>query len=213
MSDIVLGAIIGFAASALGTIITGIINYKNSKLQVSASREQLAMQHKYQEEQSRIDRLVESRENVLIPLREALSRWMEISNQGHKNISRVEGSLEKFKKEPASKELREKLEKEVRLYEEASSRSQEASEELAVFQGQISDATLDQLIEAAKRVELAAAIGRGALLRIFDDPFSVDDDTIQAAHGKDNQMLEEMRKALLRVNKRIEQLLNGEPTT
>lgn len=83
MSDIILGALIALGSAILVTIITGIINYKNSTLQINAHRDELNQQHTYDEQQARIDRLIKLRESVLLPLREVVSRWIEVSNKSN----------------------------------------------------------------------------------------------------------------------------------
>ena len=73
MSDILLGALIGVGAAVLGSIITGIISYKNSKLQISARHDELNQQLGYQEREARLDRLIEARKVLLPRLRNTIS--------------------------------------------------------------------------------------------------------------------------------------------
>jgi len=69
MSDILQGALIGISGAIVGAVITAIIAYINTKSQLNLRIYEL-----------RTDRLIKAREQVLIPLREAIAQSLELAN-------------------------------------------------------------------------------------------------------------------------------------
>jgi len=195
LSDIVVGALIGVVATALGSIIIGIINYKRSK-----------SQQRYNEQQAQIDRLVRDRERVLVPLREVMSKWMQITKQDQQMLVRVETANKK--KYPP-----QELAQEMQLWKEVADKSVQVTSELAVLQGQISDSVLDQMIEAAKKAHWETVPERTKLVQLFNNPQNVDTNSLLSAVEKYDSILNNLRGYLLTVSKRIEELLSGEPST
>jgi len=196
LSDIVVGALIGVVATALGSIIIGIINYKRSK-----------SQQRYNEQQAQIDRLVRDRERVLVPLREVMSKWMQITKQDQQMLVRLEKAYNERNNNP------QELERELERYKETAEKSTQVTSELAVLQGQISDSVLDQMIEAAKKAHWETAPERTKLVQLFNNPQNMDTNSLLSAVEKYDSILNNLRGYLLTVNKRIEELLSGEPST
>ena len=207
MSDIVLGGLIGIVGAVVGAIIAAFISYKIANLQINASREELLQQQKYNEQQARIDRLVKARENVLIPLREILSKWMEFTKQDQQMLVR----LEKAYKERANNP--QELERELERYKETDEKSTLVTSELAVLQGQISDLTIEHRIEAAKKAHWETALERTKLGQLFNNPQNIDTKSLLSAIKRNDLILNNLRGYLLTVNKRIEELLSGEPSS
>lgn len=193
MSDIVLGVLIGAVAAALGASITGIINYKNSKLQIKARHDETS-----------IDRLIKQREKVLIPLKEAMSQSLALAN----NALVLMVQMGEANKKADTAELK----KAIQRWEEASTKSQETSSNLEILRGQISDLQLYQMIEEAK---IAQEKENTKIIEITMRAHKPENWTIEAMTSITNE-LKEVRKRifnkLLPVNKRIEELLSGEPS-
>lgn len=138
-----MGALIGFGAAILGSIIPAIISYKISKLQINARRDDLSLQQNYNEQQARIDRLIKLREGILIPLKEVMSKWIQASILELQMIVRLKTAHER-KDNPAD------IAREDKLWVESSDIAQQVAIELAVLQGKLSDSTLDKMIDIAK---------------------------------------------------------------
>lgn len=86
MSEIAQGALIGIIGTIIGALVTGIISYKIAKQQINASRESLSQQLKHKEQGALIDNLIEAREKVLIPLREAMSQSLGLAEDALKQM-------------------------------------------------------------------------------------------------------------------------------
>jgi len=194
LSDIVLGALIGAGATALGSIIIGIINYRNSKLRINVRRDE-----------ARIDRLIRVRENVLIPLREALSKWLEVSKQSEQKLAQFEIASKKKADTPSLAEIMKDL-------AESWDKGTQISIELAILQGQLSDSTLNQLIEDAKTAFNAAGPQIRQITRFANDPQNLGTELLKNTLAKYDSLTNNLRGYLLTANKRIEELLAGEPS-
>ena len=194
MSDIVLGALIGVGATALGSIITGIINYRNSKLQINVRRDE-----------ARIDRLIKAREKVLIPLREAMTQSLELANNALIMMIRMDGA---YKRGEDPEEIKE----EIKRWKEASHKSREASAKFEIVKSQLSDTQLYQMIEEVKNVEEKE---RPKIIEAVARTQDRQNWNIEAMTAI-NREIEEARKRifdkLLVANKRIDELLSGDPS-
>lgn len=204
MSDIVLGALIGVGAAALGAIITGIINYKNSRLQISAAREQLGQQLDHHEREAQRNRLIESRKGFLLDLRHKLSEQVDCSGSQLAMIVRFDKA---YKENPNSRRTQQETEK----FFEVSNRWQQLSSQVAILCGQVSDSKLYELIESVRQTQYMVETQRLPLIRFFNNPGNANANTIEAALQKDEALRKEINNQLLQVNKRIEELLSGEP--
>ncbi len=205
MSDIVLGALIGVGAAVIGSIITGVINYKNSKLQIGARRDELNQQLSYQEREAQRDRLIESRKDLLLRLRNTLSEWAQCSH-GQVNMTvRLKNAFEKYDDASPSRQL------EIREFNEVSERMKQLSSQFDILRGQVSDNKLDNLIEAVRETQYEVDIARMPLIRFFNNPSGADINSLESAFQKDESLRKEVSKQVLQVNRRIEELLSGEP--
>ena len=101
MPDIVQGALIGIAGAIVGAVITAIIAYINTKSQLNLRIYEL-----------RTDRLIKTRERVLIPLREAMTQSLELANNA---LVLMVQMGEAHKKSDAAE-----MKKAIQLWEEAS---------------------------------------------------------------------------------------------
>ena len=195
MSDILLGALIGVGGVALGAIITGFINYKNAKLRLA-----------YQEKEAQRNRLVESRKGLLLDLRHTISELVDCSNHQLAMIIRLDKALNTYKEGSLERKL------EIREFGEISERMKKLSSEFNILREQVSDSKLVDLIEAVKSKQNEVDVQRMPLLRFFNNPGAADINTLESAFKKDESLLKEVRKQVLQVNKRIEELLSGEPS-
>ncbi|MBA7605765.1 hypothetical protein ES703_12900 [subsurface metagenome] len=204
MSDIVLGALIALGSAILVTIITGIINYKNSTLQINAHHDELRQQHTYDEQQARIDRLIKLREGVLLPLREVVSRWIEASNKSHLMAVRLKTAHER-------KYSPEEIASEDKLWRESGDKAEQITSELAVLQGKLSDSTLIQMIETAIEAYWETSQEAIKLQFILSNPKDSNTNSLLSVIKEYRSILNKLRGYLLTVNKRIDDLLIGEP--
>ena len=82
-----------------------------------------------------------------------------------------------------------------------------------ILRGQISDNKLDKLIDDVTATQLEVDTQRMPLIRFFNNPGSADADAIESVMQEDELLLKKVRSQALKVNKRIEELLSGEPST
>lgn len=194
MSDIVLGALIGVVAAVIGAAITGSINYKNSKLQISARRDE-----------AQIDRLIKIREKVLIPLRGAISQSLELANNA---LVLMVQMGEAQKKSDAAE-----MEKAIQCWKEASEKSKETSTTLEILRGQVSDSQLYQMIDEVKKSQENE---NTKIIEITMRAHKPENWNVESMNALNNE-LKEVRKRifnkLLPVNKRIDELLSSEPSS
>ncbi len=206
MPDIVLGALIGVVSAALGAVITGIINHRNAKLQINARRDELNQQLSHQEREAQRNSLIEARKDLLLPLRNAISEWVECSHQVTNMTVRFKNALKEDKASP-SRQL------ETKEFWEVMERGKRLSSQLRILHGQISDDMLDKRIEALRKTQYEVDLERMPLLRFVNNPGSADIDTLEAALQKDESVRKKVWNQVVQVNKRIEELLIGEPST
>ena len=192
MSDIILGAIIGVVAAALGSIITGVISYKKSKLQLDTHLSE-----------ARIDRLIKAREKVLIPLREAINRSLELSN----NYIILMVQMGEANKKEDKTELREA----IKRWEEASGKSKEAKSNLEILIGQLSDSQLLRMIEEVKAAQEGENEKVIEVTVLAHQPESMNIETMKRLNRELREFHNITLSKLLPLNKRIEELLSGEP--
>ncbi len=195
MPDIVLGALIGAITTAVGAIITGFINYKNAKLQLS-----------HQGREAQRNRLIEARKELLLDLRRTISEWVEYSNQQVNMTVRLKNADEKYQDGSLERQL------EIREFAEVSGKMQQLSSQLGILRAQVSDRKLDNLIEAVKDIQYEVDVQRMPLVRFFNNPGSADVNTLESALQTNEFLLKKIRNQNLQVNKRIEELLSGEPS-
>ncbi len=199
-----MGALIALGSVILGSIIAGVINYKNSQLQINARRDELNQQQTYNAQQAKIDRRIKLREGVLIPLKEVVSRWMEASNKDQQMVVRLKTAHER-------KDNPEEIAKEDKLWVEASDKAMQITSELAVLQGQLSDSTLAQMIETAIEAYWETSREGTRLHLILAKPNNLDTNSQLSVIKEYRSIHNKLRGYLLTVNKRIDDLLIGEP--
>lgn len=195
MSDIVQGALIGIGSVIVGAIITAVIAYINTKSQVNLRIFEL-----------RTDRLIKAREKVLIPLREAMAQSLELANKALIMMIRMDGA---HKRGEGPKEIME----EIKRWEEASNKSEEASAKFEILRSQVNDARLYQMIEEVKNVEekespkIIEAVARAQA------PQNWNVEAMTAINREIKEARKRIFDKLLVANKRIEELLSGEPAS
>ena len=195
MSDIVQGALIGISGAIVGAVITAIIAYINTKSQLNLRIYEL-----------RTDRLIKAREQVLIPLREAMTQSLELANNALIMMIRMDGS---YQRNADAKEIKEG----IRLWEEASRKSSEASTKFGILRNQVSDVRLCQMIEEVKDAEgkeepkIIEAVARA------QDIKNMNLVTMRAINKDITEARKRILDKLLVMNKRIEELLSGEPSS
>ncbi len=193
MPDLVLGAIIGVGGTIIGALIAGITSYIITRMQIKARRYDL-----------RFESLIADRKSVLIPLREAVSKWLVLSNE----VLTMTVRMGEANKKGNIKELQ----KEIQLWEKASDKASKASSDLENLRGQISDPKLDQFIQEAINAQREESI---ELIRIVQRAHKPENWTIEkfgVIVKEHEEILKRLRSKLLIVNKRIQELLSGDPS-
>jgi hypothetical protein len=205
LPDLAWGALIGLVGAILGALIAGVTSYKIAKIQIQARHDEINLQLSYQEKESYRNRIIESRKDVLLRLRNATSEWVECSHQQTNMNVRLKKAF-KNKGESPEKEL------EIKKYIDVSQHGERILSQFQVLRGQLSDSTLDNFIEALWEKQSAIKTARIPLLEFFNNPKEADINTILSATQREESLRNELRKELLKINKRIEELLSGEPS-
>ena len=193
MPDIVQGALIGIAGAIVGAAITAIIAYINTKSQLNLRIYEL-----------RTDRLIKTRERVLIPLREAMTQSLELANNA---LVLMVQMGEAHKKSDAAE-----MKKVIQRWEEASEKSREAKSNLEILIGQLSDSKLLQLIEEVKTAQENENTKVIEVTVLAHQPESLNMETMKRLNSEFREIHNKTLNKLLPVNKRIEDLLSGEPS-
>lgn len=207
MSDIVLGALIGISGAIVGAIIAALSSYIITRLQINARREELNQQLSYQEREAQRARLIESRKDLLHRLRNTISEWVDCSNRQINMIVRLEKAFKEYDDASAARQL------EIHEFNEVSERGKQVASQFEILRRQVSDNKLSELIEAVTETQYEVNTARQPLIRFFNNPSGVDANTIESALHKDESLRNEVSKKVLQVNKRIEELLSGEPSS
>lgn len=105
----------------------------------------------------------------------------------------------------------EEISREDKLWGDSTDKAIQVTSELAVLQGQLSDSTLNQIIETTKGAYWETSQERIKLLFIVNNPQKSDTNSLLSAIKEYNLILNNLRGYLLTVNKRIDELLSGEP--
>ncbi len=195
LPDIVLGALIGAIATAAGSIIIGFINYKNAKLQLS-----------HQGREAKRNRLIEARKDLLLRLRHTLSEWVDVSNMQVNMVERLKNAFEKYEESSPARQL------EIIEFNKVSEQGKQISSQFEILRGQVSDNTLSNLIEAVRETQYEVDTARMPLIRFFNNPSGADISSLESAFREDESLRKKVWKQVLQVNKRIEELLSGEPS-
>ena len=193
MQDITLLGALGIG-TIIGALIAGLVSYFTTRIQINARRHE-----------ARINRLIEAREKVLIPLREAVSKSLELSNNALTMTVRMG---EANKSGADAKEFRE----EIQLWEEVSEKSSQASSNLEILRGQISDSKLDQFIQEAISAQREESTELVRIVHRAHQPENWTKEAFDVIMNDREEILKRLRSKLLIVNKRIEELLSGEPS-
>ncbi len=194
MSDIVLGALIGIGGAIVGAIITAVISYINTKSQLDFRIYEL-----------RTDRLIKAREQVLIPLREAVSSSLVLANRAL--ILSIQ--MQEANKKPDKKELSEAIQR----WEEASQKRGEADIGLDKLRNQINDSHLDKMIDEVIVASEREDINIAKLVIRLHEPESFNIDTVQSITNELRVIRKRIFDKVLPVNKRIAELLSGEQSS
>jgi len=192
MSEVIQGALIGIAGAIVGTIITAAVAHINTNSQLKLRIYEL-----------RTDRLIKARERALIPLREAINMSLELSNK----YSRLMVQMGEISKKEDEKELGEA----IKRWEEASGESERAKSNLEVLIGQLNDSKLMRLIEEVKVAQEAEnqKVIEVTALAYQRKHWNIED--MKRLNGQFREVHNITLNKLLPVNKRIEELLSGEP--
>jgi hypothetical protein len=194
MHEIVQGALIGISGTIVGAIIAAIIAYINTKSQLDLRIYEL-----------RTDRLIKAREKVLIPLREVINQSLAFSNK--------QTTLMVQMGEANKKEDKTELGKAIERWEEAASKSDEVRLNLEVLIGQLSDSKLMQLIEEVKAVQETENQKVIEVTALAHRPENMNIETLKRLNRELRKIHNNTLSKLLPLNKRIEELLSGEPSS
>ena len=185
--------------------MVALVSYFIARVQTNARKEELSSQLYHQEQEAKLDRVIEARRDYLTPLRKAVSEWMKVANDSVSAIARVKAA------ETRGLSVADQA-AEIKHLTEVLDNSQEITSELEILRGQGSDLMLESLITEAQSGQSDASMAMLKLGKLFNDPQNVSTDDLEAAVSQHNGIIQELRKKLLEINKRIEQLLTGEPS-
>jgi len=197
--EIVQGALIGIA----GVIVGAISSYIVARLQINARRAELNQQFGHQEREAQINRRIETQKDNLFHLRETISEYVENSHQGANMNVRLKEAFESGDHNEKQREIDEY----VKTLEDGT----KLASKLAKLRGEISDNTLDNRIEILLENQQNIDAERMPLIRLFHHPDKVNYHAIEAATQKEKSLRSIQRKEVIKVNKRILELLSGEP--
>lgn len=193
MSDIAQGALIGISGAIVGAFITATVAYINTKSQLNLRMYEL-----------RTDRLIKAREKVLIPLREAINLSLELSNNYLKLMVQM-GEANK-------KEDKTDLRAAIKRWEEASGQSTAAKSNLEILIGQLSDSQLLRMIEEVKTAQEGESEKVIEVTVLAHKPESWNIQTMKRLRDELAVFHGTTLSKLLPLNRRIEELLSGEPS-
>ena len=109
------------------------------------------------------------------------------------------------------KEYPQRYQEDFNNFNAALAASQQASSGLETFRGQISDSTLDKLIEEAQKAQEDASLEMLRLAKLLNEG-NESIETQETAFANYKGVINNLRRGkLIAVNKRIEELLSGEP--
>jgi len=191
LPDIVLGALIGVISAVVGYIMS----YRNIKLQLS-----------YQERETQRNRLIEVRKELLLDLRRTISEWVEYSNQQVNMDVRLKKAIEKY--DNTSLEWQS----EIKEYTKVSEQMKQLTQRLGILRAQVSDKTLDNLIGNVRETQYNVDVVRSPIVEFFNNPSGANANTIESVMQQEESLLKKVREQVLHLNKRIEELLSGEPS-
>jgi hypothetical protein len=140
----------------------------------------------------------------LIPLREAINQSLELSNRYI--ILMVQ--MGEANKKADKTELGEA----IKRWEEASSKSKEAKSNLEILIGQLSDSQLLQMIEEVKTAQEEENTKVIEVTVLAHQPENLNIETVKRLNSEFKEFHKSTLDKLLPVNKRIEELLSGEPS-
>ena len=195
MSDIVLGAIIGVGGTIIGGALIGISSWM-----------QLRVQLKHSEREALIGRRSKTRESYLIPLREALSKYIANAIKGISAYA-VLKEMGKKKSEP---ELRMKPSETIMDSLEAGG---QIMEQIDVLSGQTCDTDLSKMIEDFKQQQIDLEIELKPHAKLFANITEIDPQLWNSLLRQYNSAVSRQRQRLIPINRRIEELLSGETDT
>jgi Ni,Fe-hydrogenase I large subunit len=191
MSDITLGAIIAGLSGLLGALIGGAIASVNNWIQI-----------KHQREDALISRRIKARESYLVPLREALSNYINNNIRGITAYA-VLKEMERKKVEP---EVRITAFKTMTASMDTGT---QIMEQIENFAGQSPDAELRKMILDFKnqQVELEIIVKRNS--KWLANITEINPEEWNAMLKEYNSIISTQRDRFIPINKRIEELLSG----
>jgi hypothetical protein len=205
MSEIAQGALIGIIGTIVGAIITGIISYKISKQQINARREELKEQMAHEAQEAKINRLIEARKERLHQLRKTLSDYVECSHQD------INMGVRFFKVIKNKDTIMSK--QETKEFFKVAELGKQLTSQLEKLHGELSDNKLDDFIGNLLKKQLGINTARMPIIRFLNNPREADSNVIEQAMNEEESLRNIQRKELIKINKRIEELLSGETST
>lgn len=191
MSDMVVGAIIGIGGVIIGGILTSINNW---------------VQIKHQEKEALIGRRAKAREGYLVPLREALSKYMSNSIKGVSAYAVLKEMQEK-KMEP---EMQTKSFETVMASLETGT---QIMEEIDILSEQTHDTNLSKMMLDFKNQQIDLEITLRRHSKWFANRTEIDSQEWNKLLQKYNSVVSSQRDRLIPINRRIEELLSGQKDT
>ena len=191
MSNIIVGAVIGIIGVIIGGILTSINNW---------------IQIRHQGKEAGKERHIRAREGYLIPLRQALSKYMNMSVRGVTAYTVLKEMQEKGLEREEQKES-------FKTMMDSLKGGSEAMNEIEILSGQTSDANLRKMILDIKnhQPEVESILRHHS--KWFANIKDIDPNSWNALLQQYNSIVSSQLNRLVPINKRIEELLCGEEDT
>ncbi|MBI2832723.1 MAG: hypothetical protein HYX79_10755 [Chloroflexi bacterium] len=191
MSDTVVGAVIVIIGVIIGGILTSINNW---------------IQMRHQGKEARKERRIRAREGYLIPLRQVLSKYMNMSVRGYTAYTIFKEMQEKGEEREYQMDSFKKM---MDFVKGAS----EAMNEIEIISGQTSDANLTKMVLDIKNQQPEVELIVRRYSKWFVNIKDIDPNDWKALQQQYNSIVSNQLNRLMPINKRIEELLCGEEDT
>lgn len=204
MSDFVQGALIAGAFAVVGSLVTALITYCNTKRQLRGTLQQLSLRMEHDAKEKRRDRSIEARKTYLVPLRELISQWNIKLMEMTSSLALLEQEFESENKKQSITETQA-----YKKHQALNQRMYSMAESHESFYGQISDKKLLELVNEAGEIQQENIEKRMAMYRSIDIKDLKKLSEVIKKNREDDAIVKEK---LLNINKRIEELLCGDET-
>ncbi len=196
VSDVVVVAVVGIVGSTVAPLIAGLFNARTTRAQLASRLREIQQQGDVEGAERERSRRIETRRVYLAPMAVKIHEYHTANGLAFSSMGLLRNPEERT---PVV----------VGIIERTMQASLDKYGELASLRGQLSDPTLARLLDELEQAQTRLATGTAILSRVLlgNAPRDPDNDpnAVYLAAQRD------LRALLVRVNKRIEDLLAGDP--